>query len=244
MMNRLMARMAVRAANRIFISTESWRKMLARAGTPIQCLPVPSNIPVISDRERSSVIRAQYAGVREFLVGHFGTFGSHAKDLLFSLLPRIIAALPRAKVLLLGRINEDFGGLLTRAYPETAPRLHAPGSLSDSGLGCHIAACDLMVEPYPDGATSRRGSLVAGLALKRPIVTTRGRLTENFWRETRAVAFADVNDPAGFVDKTKELLGNEIERKRLADAAGSLYRSIFDLTHTIAALRQTALRQT
>ncbi|MDQ6666518.1 MAG: glycosyltransferase [Acidobacteriota bacterium] len=240
-MNLSMARIAARAANRIFIATEFWRKMvapIARIGTPIQWLPVPSNIPVSWDRVRSAEIHARYAGAGRFLVGHFGTFGSHTKDLLLSLLPRLIAAMPRATFLLLGRNNEAFRLLLAGTYPEAAARAHAPDSLSGPELSCHIAACDVMVQPFPDGVTSRRTSLMAGLALERPVVTTSGERTEDFWRETRAVALADLDDPAGFVDKTKELLENEVERKRLAAAAGALYRSSFDLTHTIAALRQ------
>ena len=44
-----------------------------------------------------------------------------------------------------------------------------------TGVSLAIASCDLMVQPYPDGVTSRRGSMMAVLAHARPIVTTRDR---------------------------------------------------------------------
>ena len=53
-------------------------------------------------------------------------------------------------------------------------------------LADHIGACDLLIQPYPDGISSRRTSAMAGLALGIPVITTTGSLTESLWAETRA----------------------------------------------------------
>ena len=63
--------------------------------------------------------------------------------------------------------------------------MHAAGYLSPAELSAHIAACDLFVQPYPDGITSRRTSAMACLSRARPVVTTTGHLTEPLWAENR-----------------------------------------------------------
>jgi len=89
--------------------------------------------------------------------------------------------------LLLGAGSERFREALVERHPSWSARVHAAGYLSASDLGAHIAACDLFVQPYPDGITSRRTSAMACLSRGRPVVTTSGRLTEPLWAETRAV---------------------------------------------------------
>ena len=41
-----------------------------------------------------------------------------------------------------------------------------------SALAEHVRACDVLVQPYPDGISSRRTSAMAGLALGVAVVTT------------------------------------------------------------------------
>ena len=73
-----------------------------------------------------------------------------------------------------------------------------PDICQPDDLSAHIAACDLFVQPYPDGITSRRTSAMACLSQARPVVTTTGHLTEPLWAESDAVALVDVDDCAAF----------------------------------------------
>ena len=53
-----------------------------------------------------------------------------------------------------------------------AERLHWTGFLSDAHVSAHLQAADMLVMPYKDGASLRRGTLMAALAHGRPLITT------------------------------------------------------------------------
>src|SRR2546421_747505 len=79
---------------------------------------------------------------------------------------------------------------MVERFPGLQGRVFAPGALPGDQVAVHLAATDLLVQPFPDGVTTRRTSLMAGLALGRPIVTTGGFNTEPLWKETGAVFLA------------------------------------------------------
>ncbi|VAW32658.1 glycosyl transferase, group 1 [hydrothermal vent metagenome] len=51
-------------------------------------------------------------------------------------------------------------------------RVHWTGFLSDEQVSAHLQATDMMVMPYRDGASLRRGTLMAALVHGRPLITT------------------------------------------------------------------------
>ena len=99
-----------------------------------------------------------------------------------------------------------------------------------------LQACDLVLQPFPDGATTRRTSLMAALANGRAVLTTDGALTEPVWRSSRAVALAPAGDADAFSDRALRLLDDHRERAALAERGRELYAGRFDLAHTISAL--------
>jgi glycosyltransferase involved in cell wall biosynthesis len=52
------------------------------------------------------------------------------------------------------------------------PRVQWTGRLPDAGVSEALAVCDALLMPYEDGASLRRGTLMAGLAHGCAIVTT------------------------------------------------------------------------
>jgi glycosyltransferase involved in cell wall biosynthesis len=77
---------------------------------------------------------------------------------------------------------------------------------------------------------------MAGLAHGLPIVTTSGRLTEPLWCDSGCVALVHESDRAGIVARVQQLLIDADERRRLGEAARSLYEARFHVKNTIAAL--------
>ena len=56
-------------------------------------------------------------------------------------------------VLLLGAPGASVRDEWVHRRPELGERVFAPGPLSETELSNHLGACDLMVQPFPDGVT-------------------------------------------------------------------------------------------
>ena len=95
-----------------------------------------------------------------------------------------------------------------------------------------------MMQPYPDGISSRRTSMMVSLCHGKPIISTVGHLSEPLWKDTGAVALAPAGDSARFIEVLQELRADAKERVRMGLAARALYRERFDMCRTIATLRE------
>jgi glycosyltransferase involved in cell wall biosynthesis len=179
----------------------------------------------------------KYVSDGQHLIGHFGSYGADVRSLLYERLPAIMESAHAPSLLLLGEGSDRFRVALLRRHPSWAPRVHAGGYLPAADLGAHIAACDLFVQPYPDGITSRRTSAMACLSRARPIVTTSGRLTEPLWAESGAVAIADVADSTAFASAALALLADDEARVALGACGEHVYDERFSVTQIVNTLR-------
>jgi glycosyltransferase involved in cell wall biosynthesis len=143
---------------------------------------------------------------------------------------------PELSALLIGRGGEAFAAELAKEHPNLAQRICATGELEQGSVSVHLQACDVFLQPYADGATSRRTSLMAALAHGKPIVTSQGRHTEPVWSQSGGVKLV-ANDSDEQIRAVQALLEDTAARDRLGAAASALYDSRFDLRHTVAALR-------
>jgi len=239
LVTRFMARLVARAAQRIFVSTRAWEALLGRAAaSEPQCvtwLPVPSNLPVkVCD---TAIAAARLRASAEKIVGHFSSFGSHAVSILNAVLPPLLMADRARAGMLLGHGSQRFARELVRAHPQLSGRVIAMDGVSTDELAAHLAACDVLVQPYADGVTGRRTSLIAGLALGLPIVTTIGPLTETLWENSDAVVLAPVSSSTALVGAAEALLADGARRAMLGARAAALYRSHFAIEHTLRELR-------
>ncbi len=241
LVHRLMTVILLRAADRVWFSAPEWERRWKPycfgRRVPFQWLPVPSNIQVASSDAAIQALRRRYLPEGGLLVGHFGTYGALVLSLLEPILDRIAREMPGQPLLLMGLNSREFRSKMIGQHPQWEKTLHATGALSPEELSCHIAACDVMIQPYPDGATTRRTSLMVGLSHARAIVTTSSEVTEPLWEGSAAVGITPTGDADAFVKLLGELLENPAERVRLSDAARRLYQERFDVSHTVAALR-------
>jgi len=234
-----MASLLLHAADRVLISIQGWSPVLRRLAHRKQgeiWVPVPSNVPTHVAAEDVSALRQRMqVGPHAGLVGHFGTYGGPITQLLAPAICDLLSADPDLHVLLLGKGSSEFAAELTRKCVRGAERTHAAGGLGADAVALHLGACDLMLQPYPDGISSRRSSAIAALALGRPIVTTTGALSEPLWAESGAVAIAAPYDLARSV---LVLRTDAAQRAELGRRAAELYQRRFALEHTIHALRE------
>lgn len=245
LVQRFMTLLILRRARTVFISTDAWRTHFRSYLSPRRTavsLPVPSNIPVLSTPEAAASLRAQLRPQGGFLAGHFGTYGSN--DIAALLAPIAISFLdanPNAALLLLGKGSREFRQLLASRYPSIEGRLYASGALSPADLSNHLAACDLFLQPYPDGISTRRTSAMAVLAHGRALLTNLGECSDEIWTNCPAIATADAGNPQAFAAAAGEILARPSELERLAAASQHLYREHFDLSHTVRTLSRYLL---
>lgn len=179
--NRWMARDLLRASTRAYVSTDAWEGLLrplAPAGLRMDTLPIPSTIPFVDDPERVTEIRRALSedGTRPIFV-HFGTYGEVIGGMLRTALAALIERRPDARILLLGAGGAEFADRIHGDDARLADALVTPGFQSPEDISLQLQASDLALQPYPDGADTRRTSLMACLANGVPTVTTRGRFT-------------------------------------------------------------------
>jgi glycosyltransferase involved in cell wall biosynthesis len=173
------------------------------------------------------------------IVGHFSTHPEATRRMLASVIPQVLAADQRLTILLLGTFGAEFRATLGTLSSELSARTHATGTLAADNLSSHLSACDLMVQPYPDGASARRSSLIAALAHGRPVLTTIGPATDSCWSDSGAVALLS-HDAAALARGVEDLLADPARRSCYGARAAALYRTRFAPERTIGALRAAA----
>lgn len=237
--HRVMVTAMLRAARRVWVTIPAWKRALrpyAPRRVVFDVLPVPSTVPVVSDPAAVQQVRAATVPPGTLLVGHFGTYGTP----IVKALEPVVAELARdnTRVLLLGRGGEAARRALIERHGEgLGAFVIAPGALDAASLSLHLQACDIVVQPFPDGASGRRTSLMAALAHGRAVVTTIGRLSEPLWQESGAVAAVPSGDDAALAAAVNRLRADAAERARLGAAAAALYDERFDVRHTVERLR-------
>lgn len=235
---RWMARTLLKAASHVDVTTPAWERML-RACAPgdrreIGWRPVPSNVPVVDDAEAVASIRSRIAPRGEMVVGSFSSFSELTGPLLASALPDLLRDRPDRVGLLIGQGGERLAARVVEQSPGLKGRIVTTGPLTSSEISTHLQSCDMIVQLYPDGLTTRRTSLMASLAHGIPVVSNPGHLTEPFWAESRAVALATA--PGGVAAAVERLLADPVERDRLGMAGRELYECRFALERTVEAI--------
>jgi glycosyltransferase involved in cell wall biosynthesis len=145
-------------------------------------VPIGPNVlrapPEAYDRD---AYRAQLGlGVDDLAVLYFGLLNaSKGLDLLLETFERVLHSRPTARLLLLGGEVGASDGTDRTTAERLRPRLWKLGDrvirtgwLPDVRLSASLLAGDVAVLPYADGASARRGSLLACAEHGLPIVTT------------------------------------------------------------------------
>lgn len=222
-------------AERVFFSSSCLvgpAQSISRRELRAQVLPVPSSVLPSDADLPPNALRARHA-LRDDVptVGYFGAGrGPIARDIV-----ETSKVLLRARDLQLVLIGSG-GKAIHRALGSDDPRIVSTGAVSRAEAANFIAVCDVLVFPFPDGISTRRGSAMAGLAFGRPVVAYRGVNTEALWDETKAVALCEPT-PQAMARDALSLLDDVAARQGLEGRALSVYERIFDVRHTVDALR-------
>ena len=243
-LHRWMLLLLLGRARRVWVAIPAWietiRPWALGRDLAFCWLPIPGSIPVSGAGDEVRRVReALLDGRTGVVVGHFSTYSREIRAALREIVPALLERAPGVRVLLLGRGGESALAELRDATPH-ADRLHAAGPLDSAALSCRLQACDLLLQPYPDGASTRRSTLMTAMAHGLPVVTTIGRLSEPFWRQTDAVDVLPAGDAAAIARAVTDLAAEPERRNRLGASARATYDARFSLGHVIAALRADA----
>ncbi|HEV3039159.1 MAG TPA: glycosyltransferase family 4 protein [Candidatus Angelobacter sp.] len=236
-MHRIMVKLLKHAASRIWVAGESWRKYLRGARAPVQWLPVPSNVQSQIDPAAVASLRQRCCAHEGLLIGHFGIGDSLVERMLRQLIPEVLRNRTQASFLLIGKSSEKFAQEVRLDFPEIGERIFSSGMLPSSEIAAHISACDLIVQPYIDGISTRRTAAMAALANGRPLLTTSGHSTESFWQHCNQLVLVPADDSSALAARTNQLLDNPGERTRMALEGRKLYETLFDVSVSVDVLR-------
>lgn len=238
LVQRAMAAALLRGASVVYLSTETWiryLRALAPATARFITMPIPSTLPSSAPDAAAARWRAR-VGHGAPLVGHFGTYGSDVASELEPAAAALLDAARDAHLLLVGHRSEAFATLMKARHPDVGDRMHASGSLPDADAAAALKACDLLLQPYPDGVTTRRTSVMAGLALGVATVTTTGALTEQVWHDTKAAVLVPASNSSALRDAAIALIRSESARRTQAARGKQVYEDRFAIEHAAAIL--------
>lgn len=237
---RTMAATLLRAATQVYFSSSNWDRYLRPYGSVERAatLPIPSTIPSEADPSRVAYWRERFrAAGGEPVAGHFGTYGDHLATELEAWLPAVLAAAPGMRVACIGGGSEPFVARFTALHRHAGARIAATGRVTAEDVAAALRACDLALQPYPDGVTTRRTSVMACLANGVPTVTTDGFLTEPIWRDQEPVALVAAGDPAAAAAAVVGLLDNPEARMALGTRGRLAHDRHFSIARTVDVLR-------
>lgn len=223
--------MARQAAGVIATNPEDYARLQEMGIQPqrLAQIPIGSNITVHESEAEASLLVRRQLRVRpvDCLLAYFG-FLNDSKGA--NLLVRALARLDERFHLLFigGRTgasdsanNQAFLDRLDHLIEELGlgTRVHWTGFLSDAEVSRHFFASDMVVLPYRDGISLRRGTLMAALAHGRPVISTEPTHPspplahrENVWLVPR-------DDEAALAEAIRQLAAEAEKRERLARGA-------------------------
>ncbi|CAN5169514.1 glycosyltransferase family 4 protein [soil metagenome] len=233
---RVMGFFISRASRICYVSTASWEPLvrsLAGLKANVICVPVPANVAVGADPEEVTAFKATLPPGP--VIVHFGTYGAHIELHLTPVLVDLLSQDATIVILLLGRSGDDYRHQFLQNHPEWASRIVAPGTLTTEQVAIALRAADVALQPYPDGVSTRRTSVMATMANGVPLVTTNGFLSEPFWADSGLIVCSSL-DPARLAQMTLDLIRNRSERDRVSRIASFLYEERFSPRITLDAL--------
>ncbi|MBI2865691.1 MAG: glycosyltransferase family 4 protein [Chloroflexi bacterium] len=248
----------VRGSDRVIVTNEEdWGRvcMLTRGGmsdgnstniaTPpcLRLVPIGSNIPSEPPEDFDRLELRTRLGVQtgEVLLSYFG-FLNHSKgvDTLLESLRALVTKKNAAKLVMVGAevgssdpTNIVYRRKIVREIAELGleDRVIWTGYGTKSEVSAHLLASDICVLPFRDGASFRRGTLIAALAHGLAIVSTRrgpglaeGAVAGDVERlvHGKHALLVEPADPEALKLTIEELIRQPELRSRLGDAARQL----------------------
>jgi hypothetical protein len=175
-----------------FFSTELWANQLHQRKPQAHSvhLPVGSNLP-LSTADPAITRKNWSIGQNDFVCGVFG--GNHPSRMvpwIESAVGKMIRENKTDRKVVFLHVGGDNIKWKIPGVPSVVT-----GRLSAYSAADAVATMDLMINPFSDGISTRRGSAMAALQHGVPVLTTRGHATEALWDDVEGKCiFRSPND--------------------------------------------------
>lgn len=225
-------RLARRSAGCIATNPADYRQLVGWGAGMVRQIPIGSNINTYEPNHiEIEEVRLQM-GLEDgdFLLGYFGFLNeTKGADVLIDALAQLNE---RYHLVFIGgqtgasdsENNQAFLAGLRRHIERAglANRVHWTGFLTTERVSTHLAAADMMVMPYRDGVSLRRGTLMAVLAHGRPLITTRPVEQSVEFRHGENMWLVQPDDPGQLAQGILVLAGNDSLRQSVSRGAREL----------------------
>jgi len=187
-LRRLITERPAHTSDQVIVTNEGDRLRLAQSlagrAANLAKIPIGSNI---AGRALSPVARNQRRAERgytdaDLVIAYFGFLNrSKGGMTLVETFARLVRTGRNARLLMIGEgvgasdpTNDQYFQTVVARLAELGltDRVQWTGHQADAEVSADLAACDILLMPYTDGASLRRGTLMAGLAHGCAIVTT------------------------------------------------------------------------
>ncbi len=220
-----------RISSGVVVTNEEDQRQLQAAGIASRNIPIGSNVSVqpVTPEQVAEVRVGLGLGSGECLLAYFGFLNESkgAETLLHAL-----AVNPEGlQLVFIGgqtgasdptneRYYEFVRGLIERLGLQE--RVHWTGFLPDEDVSAYFQAADLVILPYQDGASLRRGTLMAALAHGRPIISTTPASPVPELKHGENIWLVPPKHPAALALAIRELAAEPGRRAQLAEQAAIL----------------------
>lgn len=201
------------------------RRYLPMLAPRIREIPIGSNIPPRDEARYQDVraaIRAELGlGADTLAIAHFGfAYEGKGIETLLDAARRLAADGVKFVLLMIGGAwpgaESYYDRLRARTTAELAEHVRWVGHAEEMRVAALLTAADVYVVPYDDGISARRGTLMAGIAHRLPIVSTHPRRPDPHFRDGDTVRLVPALDPAALAGALAELDRSRELRLRLA----------------------------
>lgn len=227
--------LARRSAGVIVTNHEDYERVRRRTRSAM--IPIGSNIltEAPEDYDRKAWRRRVGIGADDFVLAHFG-FINHSKgvETLLEGVARLRdeRGIMACALMIGGRTgssdatNADYANVIDARIAELgiSDAVHWTGYVTDTEVSEFLRASDVIVLPYRDGASFRRGSLMAGIEHGCAIVSTLPQVNIPEFKQGENMMLIGRDDVAGLVDVIGELHENPDKLAQLRAGASGLKR--------------------
>jgi glycosyltransferase involved in cell wall biosynthesis len=234
--------MAKGATACIVTNIEDCSTLINEGVSDVSMIPIGSNISPapLEDFNRDAWLAARNIPCDERLIGYFGFMNeSKGGETLIRALAELRRRGMNAGLLHVGGQTGDSDptNMVYAAKLESLARdlriyeqVHLTGFLNEQGVSEAFASCDCVALPYRDGASFRRGTLMAALAHGCAIVTTTPRVAvPELVNETNAL-LVPADAPLELADAIERVLNDSVLKSGLQEGALALSR-LFQWDH-------------